>query len=177
MFQVLAFDRKGGRWKRGEHLLTDAGERVRAEHLLRERMIMGPARFTSPVKIGESEVGVDWESVVRGVGMAYLRAGGERAVACLLLGGMDEVAEETTAGALEEELGVTPGHPLSPAFATVRRERRRPLAVAFRIGDTIDGNTEQALVTVEWALARAYFGMIALGRTAEADEGTGITAE
>jgi hypothetical protein len=173
MFQVLAFDRKGGRWKRGEHLVSDAGERVRAERVLRQPMMMSPARFTAPVQLDAGVVvTVEWESAVRAVGVAYLRLGKARAVACLLLGGVDELAEETMARALQAELGVTPGHPLCPAFTTIRRDRRRPLLAAFKIGDTIDGNSERGLVTVEWALANAYFGMYDLigGETEVGDQ-------
>lgn len=160
MFHVLAFDRKGGPWRRGEHLPEDAAERARVEGLLRQQLMAAPGRFDLTVRVADGpEVRVEWESAAGSVGVAYLSLQAhERSVACLLLGGSDEAAEETTARALETTLGVMPGHPLSPGFATVRRARRRPLLAAFRIGEPLDANQERAVVIVEWALATAYFG-------------------
>jgi hypothetical protein len=175
MFHVLAFDRAGGRWKRGEHCVEDAGDRARAERVLRERMVMSPGRFTIPVRATAGwEVTVEWDAALRAAGMAWLRVGREPSLACLLLGGMNEVAEETVGRSLQEELGVAPGHPLCPAFATVRRDRRRPMLATFRVGETFDGSCERALLTAEWALAAAYFGIfVAGGGAAGRGEGSG----
>jgi hypothetical protein len=179
MFHVLAFDRNGGVWRRGEYWQEDAGEGARVEEFLREQIAASPARFEVPVRAtagGGPVVTVEWESAVRSVGVAYARVGGERAAAYLLMPGVDEVAEEIVAAALETALGVGPGHSMSPAFATVRRTRRRPLMAAFRVGGRMGEGEARAVMAVEQALGQAYFGMVeALGSNRDEAEGRKIT--
>jgi hypothetical protein len=176
MFHVLAFDRKGGTWWRGEHLPEDAAERARAEGTLREQLAANPDRFSTAVRVaGGPEVTVEWKSAAGSVGVANLSVGTHgKSVACLLLRGDDEVAEEAAARALEAEIGVAPGHPLAPGFATVRRARRRPLLAAFRVGEPLDAAEERAAVTVEWALGMAYFGTPGMPGTEGAEAWPGV---
>ena len=164
-FHVLAFDRKGGRWRRGDHAATagldDGGQRLHVERLLQQRLILSPGRFMVPVRPtgGGPEVTVAWDAPFRSAGIVRLHTGANPALACLLLSGFDEVTEDAICRSLQSELQIGPGHPLCPAFATVLRDHRRPLLATFRIGGPFDGNTERALLSVEAALASVYFGL------------------
>jgi hypothetical protein len=90
--------------------------------------------------------------------------------------GVDEVAEEIVAAALETALGVGPGHSMSPAFATVRRTRRRPLMAAFRVGGRMGEGEARVVMAVEQALGQAYFGTVeAPGSNRDEAEGRKIT--